>query len=73
MLMLSLVKMAWEYIFKDLILIGKIFAFIPLACFSVLMIPSAILEFFVIDSIVFFVLLFSKELSPKDFMVFFDL
>ena len=73
MLMLSLVKMAWEYCFKDLILVGKILVFIPLDCFSVLMIPLAVLELLVIDSIVFFVLLFSKELSPKDFMEFFEL
>lgn len=73
MTMISFVKMAWEYIFKDLILVGKILVFIPLVCFSALMIPLAVLELFVVDSIVFFILLFSKELSPKDFMEFFEL
>ena len=67
---LSLVKTVWECAFKDLILVGKVLFFIPLVLISILMFLPAVLEFFVIDSTVFFVLLFLKSLSPKDFIEF---
>ena len=72
MIVLSLVKTVWECAFEDLILVGKVLFFIPLVLISILMFPIAVLEFFVIDSTVFFILLLSKSLSPKDFIEFLE-
>ena len=71
MAVLAFIKMAWEEVFMELYLIGKILFFPLLVVFAALCIPLVVFELVIIDVWVAIMIACSKSLTFSDVFDFF--